>query len=115
MSYTGKSTTGKFLRGDETWQALATSDVTGLDTALAGKAAMSSAPTAKGLATLVGGTATVLTALVTANSLIFLAHQTLGGALGLLYISARTAGVSFVITSLNALDTSTVAWMLLEP
>lgn len=68
-----------------------------------------------GTATMVGGTVTVNTTKVTANSRIFLTIQTAGGTLGSVYISARTAGTSFTITSSSALDTSTVAWFLVEP
>jgi hypothetical protein len=58
---------------------------------------------------------TVSTTKVTANSRIFLSVQTAGGTQGLLRISARTAATSFTITSFSALDTSTVAWVILEP
>lgn len=68
-----------------------------------------------GTATLVAGTVTVNTTAVTANSRIFLSNNANGGTVGALYVSARTAGTSFVITSTSATDTSTVAWLLLEP
>lgn len=68
-----------------------------------------------GAAVLVGGTVVVSTTKVTANSRILLTTQTPGGTIGAVYVSARTAGVSFTITSLNVLDTSTVAWFLVEP
>lgn len=69
-----------------------------------------------GVVTLSGGTATVNTTKVTANSRIFLTVQ--GGTLtnvGAVYISARTAGTSFTITSLNILDSSDIAWLIIEP
>jgi hypothetical protein len=69
-----------------------------------------------GTATLSAGTATVSTTKVTANSRIFLTVD--GGTLtnvGAPYISARTAGTSFVITSTNILDASNVAWVIIEP
>lgn len=68
-----------------------------------------------GRATLVGGTVTVNTSSVTANSEIFLTAQTSGAAPGALRVSARTAGTSFTITSSSGTDTSTVAWMIVEP
>lgn len=68
-----------------------------------------------GTATLVAGTATVNTTKVTANSRIFLDNQALGGTAGFLRVSARTAGTSFTITSSSGTDTSTVAWMIVEP
>jgi hypothetical protein len=69
-----------------------------------------------GKATLIGGTVVVSTTKVTANSRIFLTTD--GGTLthvGSPYISARTAGTSFTITSTNALDVSDVAWIIIEP
>ena len=68
-----------------------------------------------GVDTLVAGTVTVNTTKVTANSRIFLTTQSPSGTLGAVYVSARTAGTSFTITSLNVLDTSTVAWLIVEP
>jgi len=69
-----------------------------------------------GVVTLVGGTATVLTSLVTADSRIFLTVQ--GGILtnvGFQYVSTRTPGTSFTITSSDTLDVSDVAWIIIEP
>jgi hypothetical protein len=68
-----------------------------------------------GVATLVTGAATVNTSAVTATSRIFLTVQTAGGTQGFLRISARNAGVSFTITSTSASETSTVAWLIVEP
>lgn len=69
-----------------------------------------------GTATLSAGTVTVNTTAVTANSRIFLTVN--GGTLtnvGSTYISARSAGTSFTITSTNVLDASNVAWIIIEP
>jgi len=70
-----------------------------------------------GIATLVAGTVTVNTTKVTANSRIFLTRQTTAGTLGTsVNVTARTAGTSFTITSQGSvLDTSTVAWQIVEP
>ena len=68
-----------------------------------------------GAAVLVVGTVTVSTTKVTANSRIFLTSNVDGGTTAALRVSARSAGVSFTITSLSALDTSTVAWLIVEP
>lgn len=69
-----------------------------------------------GIATLVAGTVTVNTTKVTANSRIFLTRQTNAGTVGgSVDVTARTAGTSFTITSGNALDTSDVAWIIIEP
>lgn len=67
-----------------------------------------------GTAGLVGGTKLVTNTSITANSLIFLTSQTDGGTTGALRISAKVVGTSFTITSLSVLDTSTVAWMIVE-
>lgn len=69
-----------------------------------------------GIATLSGGTVVVSTTKVTANSRIFLTID--GGTLtnvGTVYISARSAGTSFTISSTNVLDSSDVAWIIIEP
>lgn len=65
---------------------------------------------ASGTATLSSGAATVSNASVTANSIIRVASKTAGGTPGALYISARTASTSFVISSTSGTDTSTVQW-----
>lgn len=67
-----------------------------------------------GTAILVAGTVTVANTSVTANSRIFLTSNVDGGTVGFLRISAKTVGTSFVITSSSLLDTSTVAWMIVE-
>ena len=69
----------------------------------------------QGVATLVGGTATVANTSVTATSRIFLTSQSDGGTPGFLRVSTRTAGTSFVITSSSNTDTSTVAYEIFEP
>lgn len=69
-----------------------------------------------GTATLNGTTAvTISTTAVTANSRILLTIQAPGGTPASPYVSARTAGTSFQIKSTGASDTSTVAWMIVEP
>lgn len=76
-----------------------------------------------GLATLVSGEITVNTTKVTANSRIFLtAQDAISGACGELCVSARTAGTSFTITSIDPMsgdtvtnDTRQIAWIIFEP
>lgn len=68
-----------------------------------------------GTAVLVAGTVTVANTSVTANTRILLTSQVDGGTVGFLRVSTRTAATSFVITSSSATDTSTVAWLLVEP
>jgi len=67
-----------------------------------------------GLATLVLGTKTVAAPLVTANSVIFLTPQSGTAPLALPYVSSVTAGTGFTITSLNATDTATVGWLIVD-
>lgn len=69
-----------------------------------------------GQATLSSGTVTVNTTKVTANSRIFVLPD--GGTLtnvGFVWVSARSAGTSFTITSSNILDASNVDWIIVEP
>lgn len=68
----------------------------------------------QGIATLAGGTVTVANTSVTANSRIMLTTQAPGGTVGAVYISARTPGTSFTITSTSSADTSTVAYEIFE-
>lgn len=68
-----------------------------------------------GSAVLVAGDVVVSTTKVTANSLIFLTKNVLGGTAGRIEVSARTPGTSFTIHSSSVLDTGTVAWLIVEP
>lgn len=68
-----------------------------------------------GVATLVAGTVTVTDANITANSRIQLTGNSDGGTTGFHRVSARTASTSFTITSSSGSDTSTVAWLMIEP
>jgi hypothetical protein len=68
----------------------------------------------QGVATLAAGTVTVANTSVTANSRIFLTAQD-NSSVGVLRVSARTAGTSFTITSSNAGDTGVVAYEIFEP
>lgn len=68
-----------------------------------------------GTAVLVAGTVTVTHTTVKADSRIFLTHLVAGGTLGILSVGTITAGTSFVINSTNAADTSTVAYLILDP
>lgn len=79
-----------------------------------------------GTVTLVGGTATVSTTVVTANSQIRLYRQGIGAtgaaALGILTLGTKTAGVSFVInavtaasaTANQATDVSVIGWEIVN-
>jgi len=69
----------------------------------------------QGTATLVAGTVTVNDTAVTSNSRIFLTTQSPGGTVGTPYVSARTAGTSFTITSTSSSDTSTIGYEIFEP
>lgn len=65
-----------------------------------------------GTVTLVAGTATVPNTSLTANTIIQLHPQ--AGITGYLYISARTNGTSFAVTSNNSSDAGVVGWILVE-
>lgn len=68
-----------------------------------------------GTGTLSGGTVTISTTAVTSSSLIFLTDTSSSTTnVGSLTVSAKTAGVSFVVTSTLALDTSTFNWMIVN-
>lgn len=67
-----------------------------------------------GIVTLVAGTATVANSSITTNSRIFLTAQNNAGTIGSLSVTTITANTSFVIKSTNPLDTSLVAWMIVE-
>lgn len=70
-----------------------------------------------GTGTLSAGTLVISNTKVTANSEIFLTDKG-GGVLaniGALNISAKSAGVSFTVSSSNALDTSAFSWIIIEP
>lgn len=69
----------------------------------------------QGTQALAAGTAVVLSTAVTANSIIHLTAQSTGTAQGEIWVSARTVGTSFTITSANGGDDRTIAWMLYEP
>jgi len=67
-----------------------------------------------GVATLSGGSLTVSTTAVKANSLIFLTRQKSVGTVGDLTIGTVTAGTSFVIQSGSSGDDSEVAWLVIN-
>lgn len=94
---------------------LATDDDLLINTAGKGLRVKEGSNAKMGTAVLSAGTVVVSTTAVTANSRIFLTNQTLGGTAGFLRVSARTAGTSFTITSSSGTDTSTIAWMIVEP
>ena len=68
-----------------------------------------------GVSTLVAGTVTVSNTSVTSSSRIFLTAQNSSGSAGEVYISGRSSGTSFTITSTNILDTRDIAWLIIEP
>jgi len=73
-----------------------------------------------GTATLVAGTVTITTTLITASSQVFLTYHTTSGTLGVLACPTRTAATSFVINSMttanttNTADVSTVDWWIIN-
>jgi hypothetical protein len=65
-------------------------------------------------AALTAGSITISTTTVTANSLIFLTHSSIGGTQGILSVGTITPGTSFVINSSSATDTGTVNWWIIN-
>ncbi len=89
---------------------------TALATANARIDALVSSPIrARGTATLVAGTVTVSTALVSTGDLIYLSNVGTGGTVGVLSSGNVVDATSFDVTSSSILDTSTVAWMVVSP
>jgi hypothetical protein len=68
-----------------------------------------------GTAALVAGSKVVSDTTVTANTRIFVTSNTDGGTPGWLRVSARSAGTSFTVTSSSGSDTSTFAYLMVEP
>lgn len=71
--------------------------------------------TLSGRATLVGGTVTIPTPSVAANSLIIVSHLTVSATIGELTINTITPGVSFTVNSSSATDATDIAWKILSP
>lgn len=94
---------------------LATNDDFAIKTAGKGLKVQEGSNAKMGTAVLAGGTVVVTNTSVTANSRIFLTNNAPGGTPGWLRVSARTAGTSFTILSSSNTDTSTIAWMIVEP
>ena len=69
-----------------------------------------------GSVTLSGGSAVVSTSAITANSLVLLSVQSLGTVIVAtpVAVTARSAGVSFTITSAAGTDTSVIAWQIIN-
>jgi hypothetical protein len=68
-----------------------------------------------GTAALTAGAVTVNDANITASTRIFLTSNTDGGTPGWVRVSTRSVGVSFTITSSSGTDTSTIAYLEVEP
>ena len=67
-----------------------------------------------GTATLVAGNKVVNNQYVTANSIIFLTAQTANVLSGYLRVASKVAGSSFAVSSSNASDTNTFAYMIIN-
>jgi len=68
-----------------------------------------------GTGTLVAGTAVVSQTNVTSSSRIFTCSNADGGTPGWLRVTAKSAGVSFTVTSSSGTDTSTFTYLIIEP
>jgi len=117
---TGTADSTTFLRGDYTYSATLTGSITAdgivLPAAGDGISIKTGTNATMGRATCNGVTeVTVATTKVTATSNIFLTEQVPAGTVGgIYYVSSRSAGVSFGMKC-AASDTSSVAWLLIEP
>jgi len=112
-------TTAQYLRGDKSLGTLNQAAVAGLTTAdiptFRGMSITTGSNASAGTGTLSGGTATINTTAVTADSLIFLTDTNSGIVnLGVLTVSAISAGTSFTVKSSNALDASTFNWFIIN-
>lgn len=67
-----------------------------------------------GTAVLAAGVATVSNTGITANSRIFVTSDVDGGTPGFVRVTAKTVGTGFTITSSSLVDTSTIAWLIVE-
>jgi hypothetical protein len=106
------------LQTDGTFQVLLDQNVGGNINAITvgkGLAVKEGSNAKSGTSVLVGGTVVVANTAVTATSRIQLTSQVDGGTPGFLRVSTRTAATSFTILSSSNTDTSTVAWLLVEP
>lgn len=94
---------------------LATDDDFAINVAGKGLRVKEGANAKMGTLTANGATGVVVsTTAVTANSRVFLSITASAGTPAMVWVSARTAGTSFTVTSVAG-NTSTVAWMLVEP
>lgn len=69
----------------------------------------------QGTATLISGVVTVANSVVNSSSRIFVTAQEVSGTPGALYISARSSGTSFTISSTSGSDNSMVAYFITQP
>jgi hypothetical protein len=69
----------------------------------------------RGTATLVGGIVAVADSTVTASTEIYVSQRTPSGTPGWLYVSARSAGTNFTVTSSSILDTSVISYWMIQP
>lgn len=78
-------------------------------------ALQASAPLARGMAVMVGGTVTVSVPGITAGAIIMYAPKTLSALIGTLSYTINVGAGTFTLTSLNILDTSTVGYVVWPP
>lgn len=116
VSQTGVLTaSGGISSGDVTGDLTVTSGDLVIATVTKGVKVKEGTGATMGTAVLDGVTPVVVaTAAVAADSRIFITHNVVGGTPGFAWVSDREAGVSFSITG-TALDTSTVAWLIVNP
>lgn len=67
-----------------------------------------------GTATLVNGIIVVANKAITASSRVFLSNANASGTPGIVYVSAKSAGISFTITSTSNTDASTINYLIIN-
>lgn len=117
LSVGGNAYFSNFVSASSTFQATSTINnnlVFGTASSTIYHAYLPTANATFGTTTLSGGTITVNTTAIRADSVVFLSNQACTSC-GALFVGTRTAGTSFVISSTNVLDASIVGWIILQP
>ena len=116
-SYSLLRVQAKTTTAGATYSDLLSLSGSGLLTCTLGKVTIDTAAAASasaGTTMLIAGTRTIATTAITAASMVMLTYQGAPVNPGYLYVDTRIAGTNFQIASSNALDASTVAWVIIN-